>query len=95
MVVRRRAILEWAKAAQKLALLAAEQGDIDEGLGPGQDSEQAEKQDLVEWVGYLAVLARVLQVIEIANKHDRLAECGTIRRHGFHGCPQHANRGLP
>jgi hypothetical protein len=59
MVVHRRAVLERAEAAQKVELLAPEQGNIDEGLGPSQYGEQAEKQDLVERVGYLALLARV------------------------------------
>ena len=88
MIVRWRAVLERAEAAQKLALLAAEQGDIDEGLGPGQHGEQAEQQDLVERVGHLALLARVLQVLEIAQKNHRLGECRTIRRRVFHGCPR-------
>ncbi len=66
MVVCRRAVLERAEAAQKPKLLAAEQGDIGEGLGPGQHGEQAEKQDLVERICYLALLARILQILEIA-----------------------------
>ena len=87
MVVCWRAVLERTEAAQKRAFLAAEQGDIDEGLGPGQHGEQAEKQDLVERVGYLTLLARVLKVFEIAQKNHRLVECGAIRRRVFHGCP--------
>ena len=66
MVVRWCAVLERTEAAQKLAFLAAEQGDIETNvLGPGQHGEQAEQQDLVERVGHLALLARVLQVLEI------------------------------
>jgi hypothetical protein len=65
MVVRWCAVLERTEATQKLAFLAAEQGDIDKCLGPGQHGEQAEQQDLVERVGHLALLARVLQVLEI------------------------------
>ena len=94
MIVRRRAVLERPEAAQKLELLAAEQGDIDEGLGPGQHREQAQQQDLVERVGHLALLARVLQVLEMTQKNNRLVECGTIRRRVFHGCPRPANRGV-
>ena len=50
MIVRRRAVRERAEAAQKTELLAAEQGDIDEGLGSGQHRKQAEEQDLIERV---------------------------------------------
>jgi hypothetical protein len=41
MVVRRRAVPERAETPQKLAFLAAEQGNIDEGLSSGQHGEQA------------------------------------------------------
>jgi hypothetical protein len=87
MIVRRRAILERAEAAQKLAFLAAEQGNIDDGLGAGQHGEQAQEQDLVERVGYLALLARVFQVLEMAQKNHRLVECAIIRRRVSHGRP--------
>src|SRR3954469_20554426 len=87
MIVCWRAVLEGTEAAQKLALLATEQGDVDKGFRPGEHREQTEKEDLVERVGYLALLARVLQVFEIAQKNNRLVECGTIRRRVVHGCP--------
>jgi hypothetical protein len=51
------AVLKRTDAAQKLPFLAAEQGDIDDRLSPGQHGKQAQKQDLVERMGYLAVLA--------------------------------------
>ncbi len=95
MVVRRRAILERTEAAQKLALLAAEQGDVDHGLGPGQHGKQAQEQDLVERIAHLALLARIFQILEIAQKNHRLVERGTSRCRVVHGCPQQANRGLP
>src|SRR4051794_34488776 len=87
MIVCWRAVLEGTEAAQKLALLATEQGDVDKGFRPGEHREQTEKEDLVERVGYLALLARILQVFEIAQKNNRLVECGTIRRRVVHGCP--------
>jgi len=77
MVVCWRTVLERTEAAQKLAFLAAEQGDIDEGLGPGQHGEQAEKQDLVERVGYLNLAGEGPSGLEIAQKNDRLVKCGT------------------
>src|SRR4051794_20258478 len=86
MIVCWRAVLEGTEAAQKLALLATEQGDVDKGFRPGEHREQTEKEDLVERVGYLALLARVLQVFEIAQKNNRLVKCGTIRRRVVHGC---------
>ena len=46
-------------AEVELAFLAAEQGDIDEGFRPSQHREQTKKEDLVERVGYLALLARM------------------------------------
>src|SRR4051812_19383195 len=87
MIVCWRAVLEWTEAAQKLALLATEQGDVDKGFRPGEHREQTEKEDLADRVGYLALLARALQVFEIAQKNNRLVECGTIRRRVVHGCP--------
>src|SRR3954464_4228110 len=87
MIVCWRAGLERTEAAQKLALLSTEQGDVDKGFRPGEHREQTEKKDLVERVGYLALLARILQVFEIAQKNNRLVECGTIRRRVVHGCP--------
>ena len=43
MVVRRRAILERAEAAQEGELFPAEAGNIGEGLGARKDREQAER----------------------------------------------------
>ena len=88
MVVCRRAVLERPEAAQKFELLAAEQGDIDEGLDPGHYREQAEEGYLIERVCHRALLARVMQILEITQKDQRLVECGTICRRVFHGCPR-------
>ncbi len=77
-----------SEPAQKLALCAAEQGDIDDALGSGQHGKQAQEEDFVERVGYLALLVRILQVFEIAQKNDRLVKRGTIGRWIFHGCPR-------
>ena len=79
--------LNGRKRRRRSSFLLPKQGDIDEGLGPGQHREQAQKQDLVERVGHLALLARVTQILEIAQENNRLVECGTIRRCIFHGCP--------
>ena len=57
MVVCRRATLERTEAPQKLELLSAEQGDIGDRLGTGQHGEQTRRQDLVQRVGHLALLA--------------------------------------
>jgi hypothetical protein len=58
-VVRGRAVLERAEAAQEFELLLAEQRDIDEGLGPRQHGEKAQEQYFVEWVSHLAALSRI------------------------------------
>ena len=57
MVVRRRAVGEAAEAAQKVQLLAAEQGDVGDGLRAGQDGDEAEEQDLFQRVVHLSPLA--------------------------------------
>ena len=86
-IVRRRAILERAEAAQKLELLVAEEGDIDEGLRPGQHREQTQQQHLVERVRHLALLARVRQILEMTQKNNRLVKCRTVRRRVVHRRP--------
>ena len=58
-IVRGRPIPELAEPAQKIELLLAEQCDIDEGLGPGQHRQQAQKQDLVQRISDLAALPRI------------------------------------
>src|SRR5208282_3369056 len=68
---------ERAEAAKKLKFLAAEEGDLGETLGSGQHGEQAQEQDLIERVGHLAWLARVLEVIEITQKDNCFVECRT------------------
>ena len=77
-----------AEAAQKSELLAAEESDIDERLGPSHTGEQAEQEDLIERMGHLALLARVMQILAMTQKNQRLVECRTIRRRVFHGCPR-------
>ncbi|HME25015.1 MAG TPA: hypothetical protein VKI44_27425 [Acetobacteraceae bacterium] len=95
MVTGRRAVPEAAEPAQQRQLLAAEPGDIDNGLGARQHGEQAEQENLVERVGDLPLLARVFQVLEMTQKNHRLVPGSTICRYLVHGCPPQANRGLP
>ena len=64
-VVRRRAVLERTEAAQQRELLGPEQRDLGEALCTGQHRKQTQQQDLIERIGNLALLARVLQVFEI------------------------------
>ena len=80
MIMLRRAVLKRAKAAQEIELLAAEQGDIDDGLGDGQHGKQAEEQDLLEPIGDLALLARVIQILEMTQENHCLVKCGAICR---------------
>jgi hypothetical protein len=62
-------VSERPEAAQKSELLAAEQSDIDERLGPSQYGEQAEQEDLIERMGHLALLARVMQILAMTQKN--------------------------
>jgi hypothetical protein len=50
-----------ATTAFELALPAAEQGDIDDRLGPDEHSEQALEKDLAERISYFALLAMVFR----------------------------------
>jgi hypothetical protein len=34
------------------------------------------------------LLARVMQILAMTQKNQRLVECRTIRRRVFHGCPR-------
>jgi hypothetical protein len=91
-VVRRRAVGERAEAAQQRQLLDAEQRDVGDGFRASQDREQAEQQDFVERVAHLALLAGVLEVLEVAEKDHRFRKRGRRRRF-FHGSFPVPNRG--
>ena len=75
----RRAILERTEAAKKRQLFNPEQGDLGESFGTGKHAEQAQEQDLIERVGHLALLARVVQIFEMTQKDDRFVECAAVR----------------
>ena len=78
MIVRRRAIAKRPEPAQKIELLLAEPGDIDEGLRPGQHRQQTQQQHLVERINHLAALPRIRQILEIVQKNNGFAERPTI-----------------
>ena len=80
MVVRPRAIGEGPEAAQKAQLLAAEQGDVGDGLRAGQDGDQAEEQDLFQRVVHLPLLAGIPQILEMTQKDDGFVERRAVRR---------------
>lgn len=71
MVVRRCAVVKGPKAAQKVKLPFAEQGDIDEGLGAGQNRQQAQKQHFRQRVHHLAGLTGIRQILKISQKNNR------------------------
>src|ERR1700694_529023 len=75
----RRAVLERTEAAQQRELLGPEQRDLGEALCTRQHRKQTQQQDLIERIGNLALLARVLEVFEIPQKDNRLVECRTVR----------------
>ena len=95
MIVRRRAFVERTEAAQQAKLLAAEQGDIGDRLGAGQHGEQAKKQDLLQRIVHLPLLARILQVLEITQENNTLVERCATRCGACHGTSPHPIRGLP
>src|SRR3954447_21054543 len=81
----RRFIFERSEAAQKVKLLDAEQGDLDEVVGSGQHRKQAQQQDLVERVGHLALLTRILEVIEMTQKYNGFTKGRTAHGRAVHG----------
>src|SRR4051794_21286510 len=81
--MRRRPIAKRPEAAQKRELLRPEPGDIDKGLGPGQHCEPRQQKHLVERIHHLAALARVRQIVKIAQKNNGFSKGPTIR-HGVH-----------
>jgi hypothetical protein len=83
-IMRRRAILEWAKPAEQRELLCSEKRDLGEAFRAGQHGEQAQKQDLVERISHFAALARILEILEIAQKNNRLGECRTVHCRAVH-----------
>ena len=94
MIMRGRAVLERAKTTKKVKLLDPEKGDLGKTLSARQHGEQAQQQDLIERVADLAGLARVPQIIEMTQEHNRLVECRTVRCRAAHAYPRSENRGL-
>jgi len=93
-IVRRGAILERTEATQQRQFLDAEKSDLGEALGAGQHGEQTQKQHLIERIAHLALLARILEVLEMTQENNRFGEGRTVRRHVVHHNPRPANRGL-
>jgi len=85
MIVRGRTVLERAEAAEEFDFLDAEEGDFGEGLGARQNRDKAKKQNLVERIGHLALLAWIVQILEIAQEYDGFVERNTVRCRGVHG----------
>jgi len=87
-VVRRSPLQKGTKPAQQAELLLAEAGDVGDGFRPGQHSQQAQKQDLGQRIHHLAALARVRQILEIAQKNNRLPKRrATFRLAAHHRAP--------
>src|SRR4051794_25692527 len=92
--MRRRPIAKRPEAAQKRELLRPEPGDIDKGLGPGQHCEQRQQKHLVERIHHLAALARVRQIVKIAQKNNGFSKGPTIRRGVHPRTPPSNQKGL-
>ena len=65
------------KRTQQAQLLAAEQGDIGDGVRARQDGEQAEDQDILQRVVHLPLLARILQIFEMTQRPSRNPPIGS------------------
>ncbi len=74
LVVRRRAVAKRPKPAQKLKLLLAEPGDINDGLSPRQHRKQEQQQHFVEGIDHLAALPRIRKIFKMIQKNNRFAE---------------------
>src|SRR3954466_11127537 len=93
-VMLRQTYVRVGKAAQKRELLRPEPGDIDKGLGPGQHCEQRQQKHLVERIHHLAALARVRQIVKIAQKNNGFSKGPTIRRGVHPRTPPSNQKGL-
>jgi hypothetical protein len=84
LVVPRRSLGKRPEPAQKVALLRAEAGDLDEALRPRQHRHKAQQQHLVERVDHLATLPRVRQRLKVVKEDKRLAQSpGRVHRAPF------------
>ena len=86
-VVGRRSIGERPEPAEKVELLFAEAGNIDEGIGTRQHREERQKQDLVQRIHDLAALARIGHFLEMIEKNYRLEERFAVRCRTAHDHP--------
>src|SRR6202158_1872235 len=64
--------LNGRKRRSNASFLVPEQRDLGEALCTRQHRKQTQQQDLIERIGNLAFLARVLEVSEIPQKDNRL-----------------------
>jgi hypothetical protein len=67
-----RCVRKRPEAPQEIELAVPELGNRGEGLGPGQNREQAEQQDLVQRIDHLAELPRVSQIRKMIQKNNAL-----------------------
>ena len=94
LIVARRALFERPEPAQELELPLAERGDLDPAVGSRQNSQQALQQHLVQGVGDLAALARVLKIFEMLKPLNNLIK--GVRGLGLgvgHGGPHRESKG--
>ncbi len=81
-----------AKPPQQRQLLIAEAGDVGDGLGPGQHGQQEKQQHLGQGVHDLPRLPRIRQILEIAQKNNRLSERSTLSGNIIHPTHPPANQ---
>jgi len=83
-IVGRRARCKGAKPSQQSELLVAEAGDVGDRLCPSQQRQKAKQQHLVQGIQHRPRLPRVRQIVEIAQKDNRLSERLTIGSNASH-----------
>jgi hypothetical protein len=87
MIMGRGAVGKRPQPPPQFELPVAEPGDVGDRLGTGQHGKQAQQEHLIERVDHLIALARVRQILEMAQENDRLVECTIIHHAIFHRRP--------
>ena len=72
MIMRRRAVTEGPKAAQKVKLLLTKARDVGEAFRPRQHRHQRKKQNLIQRINHLPRLPVIRYLFEITKKNRRL-----------------------
>jgi len=72
------------KRRRSASFLSPEPRHIGDRLGAGEDGQQTQKQDFIEWIKDLGALAKVRQILEKLQENNRFPEHATIRTRDIH-----------